>query len=62
MEKQEKYLYIWPLRKHIGCIICKSKFSHRFEKFKMEIREQCIVVVRAMGAMGARMSGRLRQG
>ena len=62
MEKQEKYMYIWPSKRHIGCIIFKRKLSHHFAKFKLEIGGQCTVVVREMGAMGAPMSGRLRQG
>ena len=62
MEKQEKYLYIWPLRRHIGCIIFKRKCSHHFAKCKLEIGGQCTTVVCAMGAMGALMSGWLREG
>ena len=55
-------MYIYPSRRHIGCIICKTKFSHCFAKFKMEIGGVYTVVVRAMGVMGALMSERLRQG
>ena len=62
MEKQEKYLYIWLSRRHIGRRIFKCKFAHHFAKFKMEIGGKCTVAVRVMGAMGAPMSGRLRQG
>ena len=62
MEKQEKYVYIWPLRRHIGYKICKRKFSHRFAKFKLEIGGQCTAAVCAMGAMGALMSGKIKQG
>lgn len=46
MEKQGKYLYIWSSRRNIGCRICKTKFSHRFAKFKMEMvgngQQQCV--------------------
>ena len=62
MEKQEKYLYISLSRRHIAYRILKRKISHHFEKFKLEIGGQCTAAVRAMGAMGGPMSGRLRQG
>ena len=62
MEKKEKYLYIWLSRRHIGCRICKIKISHRFAKCKLEIGGQCTTAVHAMGAMGAPMSGQLREG
>ena len=62
MEKQEKYLYIYLLRRHIGGRICKRKFVHRFAKFKLEISGKCTAAVRAMSAMGAPMSGQLKHG
>ena len=62
MEKLEKYLYISPSRRHIGCKLCKRKFSHRFSKCKLDIGGQCRVAMHAMDAMRAPMSGQLRQG
>ena len=61
MEKLEKHLYISLSRRHISYRICKRKISHHFVKFKLEIGGKCTTVMHAMGAMGALMSGRLRE-
>ena len=62
MEKIEKYMYILPLTRHIGCRICKIKFAHHFAKCKLEIGGKCTRTMRVMGVMGAPMSGRLKEG